>query len=469
MDTFQHIPLGQSRECIRLLRFVDQPRSPGLGHFALETYDVATAPRFVALSYTWGSPGQSHNIIVNGSLLSIRENLWVALQALRRFFSSKSRTRRHRLNRPWRWTDTGISGFPLMWIDAICINQSNHLEKNHQVNMMGRIFTAARCVISWLGDEADGSRRVMRAIRATMETRQYDFELKQAMDAFVKRPYWRRMWVIQEFVLPQDLVILCGREGAWWEDLFHFWCDEKFARVADGGYRDFSGKTLQSVGEGGLPALISVRRSRREELLELFPVHRIMTGFTYGECSDPRDRIYALLALIKPRAGVEPLLADYEISTEVLYYRVLGYVGPLKQSRSWRKFRRELREALGSSSWAGAEAAKLHEVVYEIVGMDYTHEGSVELAVTKEERGLFSRVQERLSKHLGQYFDGVFCGGDWIYHDIIRRFRTFPRDEDPGTWRRFDNLLLRWLQVLPTSSCSIFCDDLSNCELGMGV
>lgn len=88
-DEFRHIPLDRSKECIRLLRFVDQPPSSEHDHFVLETYDIATAPRFVALSYTWGYHISTDNVIVNVSLLPIGENLWVALKALRAFFQNE--------------------------------------------------------------------------------------------------------------------------------------------------------------------------------------------------------------------------------------------------------------------------------------------------------------------------------------------------------------------------------------------
>lgn len=379
MDIFQHTPLDRSKEYIRLLRFLDQPPSSELDHFALDTYDIPTAPRFVALIYTWGRPEPSHKIIVDGSPLPIRENLQVSLKVLRSFFPNKA----PRLDLLRRWECIGRTppqgllqenGYPLIWIDAICINQSDASGKNHQVNMMGRIFSTAERVISWVGDEANNSSSVMKAIRVTPHTRFCAFEVRQAMEAFAKRPYWHRMWDIQDFVLPQDLLILCGHEGAWWEDLLHFWHDGKVLSGADRRSQCFSEESVQSIDEGGLAALIITRRSRRHGPLNIYQyrpgtlsVDEIMGRSTYGECSDPRDRTYALLALMEPLAGVEPLMADYKISAEDLYYKVIGYLGPLKDNGDSRRFRKELGEALDGSLWASTEAAKVHEVVCEIV------------------------------------------------------------------------------------------------------
>jgi hypothetical protein len=38
-----------------------------------------------------------------------------------------------------------------LWIDAISINQETLEERNHQVGIMGEIYSRAECVIIWLG------------------------------------------------------------------------------------------------------------------------------------------------------------------------------------------------------------------------------------------------------------------------------------------------------------------------------
>jgi hypothetical protein len=80
------------------------------------------------LSYTWDPQYPQHDIVVNGETLSIGHNLWRFLRSARA---------------------AGEDG-PL-WIDAICINQSNVAERNGQVSRMGQIYSNAESVIVWLG------------------------------------------------------------------------------------------------------------------------------------------------------------------------------------------------------------------------------------------------------------------------------------------------------------------------------
>jgi hypothetical protein len=76
---------------------------------------------------------------------------------------------------------------------------------------------------------------------------------------------------------------------------------------------------------------------------------------------------------------------------------VLGHLGPLKKRYYWRTFREKLREAMGSFSWVGAEAAGLHEIVYETVWVECSYEWTSETPLVKPEDwgGLFTIVQHK--------------------------------------------------------------------------
>lgn len=172
------------------------------------------------------------------------------------------------------------------------------------------------------------------------------------------------------------------------------------------------------------------------------------------------------MALIEPRAGVEPLLADYMISAEKLYYIFLGYAGQLDSSRNTTWFRRVLREALGSSEWADSEAAKVHEAVSEIDEMESScKKPFFDCTSATKQRVLFTSVQKCLAKRLGKPIDSQFCEGDLTYDELIQHFQAFPRGEDPGTWRQFKSPLLRSLEILPIINNSLSHDDLSDWRL----
>ena len=83
-----------------------------------ECFPLSICPPYVALSYTWGLANRLKEIQINNCRFMIRENLW--------WFLHHMRLRNQR---------------KLFWIDALCIDQSNILERNHQVNLMRQIYS----------------------------------------------------------------------------------------------------------------------------------------------------------------------------------------------------------------------------------------------------------------------------------------------------------------------------------------
>ena len=170
--------------------------------------DISTAPEYTALSYTWGKGSASSTIEVHGhGAIDVRENLFEFLQQQAR----------------------GASQPKLFWIDAICINQSNVHERNHQVNLMKRIYAEAKQVYVWLGKEANNSDLAMDYVslkgkgplveRGPGYARLWSKKEGRALVELFERPYWRRMWIIQEIIHAGRLTVCCGNKWFEWDAL----------------------------------------------------------------------------------------------------------------------------------------------------------------------------------------------------------------------------------------------------------
>ena len=129
---YKYEPLSTSPAIIRLFQIMP-PSSPVLEeplvcemrHFDLDT---AVSIQYHALSYAWGEPKFDEAIKINGHRLRVTSHLCKALQRLRSY--------------SLKW----------VWVDAICIDQSNVPERNTQVSFMGRIFGSARSTFVYLGE-----------------------------------------------------------------------------------------------------------------------------------------------------------------------------------------------------------------------------------------------------------------------------------------------------------------------------
>lgn len=119
-----------SNDSIRILHLHPAHRLNAPVHCELEEVclDAENQPKYDALSYVWGSTVGTWPILCEGMTLYVTENCRDALVYLRR------RTRKMTL-----------------WIDAICINQTDDMERSRQVRMMGRVYSNAQQVHVWLG------------------------------------------------------------------------------------------------------------------------------------------------------------------------------------------------------------------------------------------------------------------------------------------------------------------------------
>ena len=127
-NPFEYIQLRDAR-CIRLLELEPARKESAPLRVTLKeaSLDRICLPRYEAVSYVWGPPNFNRAITCNRKTLCIMPSCERILLGLRR------KTRRR-----------------LLWIDSICINQSNTNERSHQVFMMNEIYKSANRVLIWL-------------------------------------------------------------------------------------------------------------------------------------------------------------------------------------------------------------------------------------------------------------------------------------------------------------------------------
>ena len=219
----QYVPLNKARDEFRLLKLHSRERNrrrpPDV---KFKYYDISPKiqctfqnsllsqkPDYDALSYRWGEGEQNdRRILLNDEIVEIGQNLYEFLCRLQR--THRSRT---------------------LWVDALCINQRNIKERNHQVQMMGRIYRGANAVLVWLGRELQNSFQVIdlsKKMQEYAESADTDFRRPQATSNFnvldyfeglnrlCYRQYWTRTWIIQEIVLAKKISLFCGADQISW-------------------------------------------------------------------------------------------------------------------------------------------------------------------------------------------------------------------------------------------------------------
>jgi len=266
-------------------------------------------PPYVALSYVWGDARDVVEIRVNDRPLAITRNLFFALYHLRRL-------------------DSPVS----LWVDAICIDQNNVAERNEQVRFMQEIYRRAEGCIAWLGVCYDDSDLAMDLLKAWAIPSQQNGNMQgvlsrirdpfnqrawRAVQGLLKRPFWERVWVLQEITFSRDVLVRCGSKEVSWEDLG--WVVQNWAQL----YHPANSQFLTNE-DLRLVSLTKTSQVARMCLLRLSQVSGerntsfdTITHSSASYATDARDKVYALLGFSEISVlGIRP---DYLRPVETVY------------------------------------------------------------------------------------------------------------------------------------------------------
>jgi hypothetical protein len=251
------------------------------------------------------------------------------------------------------------NSFPV-WVDQLCINQSDAEEKTNQVLQMRYTYSNADSAVAWLGPAFHDSDILFTYLRRVgSENMNRDWaslallhddevhlqRVARAWDLLCQRPYWTRLWILQEVSLASDISFSCGSSSIPFQTLQAAWSSlhdvgkEHLERPSESKARLIKClKTVFSPLSGSFMDSVITRRVRfratSDDLDDLFSVTAtclcLEKDENYPLTSNPRDRVFALLYLAKDYHEFEHIL-DYSKSCDEVYYEVA--LIQLKQGR----------------------------------------------------------------------------------------------------------------------------------------
>lgn len=317
LSPYTYAPLQPNH--IRIL-VPDPFRKPAGLCWTIQFLDITSIHdvKFEALSYAWGSQATTYPIILNGKRFTVHHNLYTALP----FLSVRGNVQ---LYRP-------------LWIDAICINQSDDEEKLQQIRLMNRIYAQANKVWVWLGlppqqehipravDLLEGFAKAGEHVRklepgmryeAQQELGEYglkglDGEVWGTILHLIENPWCRRLWAAQEAALPNDITCLCGANEIPMEALREAMLAVRWLP----SMHDAQGDRVRLEDTSAYVSIFWMRdvvSARRANNPDLNPAHELMyhSYMTTGRtgCLMPEDRVFALVGLVEEenldRSGVD--------------------------------------------------------------------------------------------------------------------------------------------------------------------
>ncbi|KAH7155265.1 heterokaryon incompatibility protein-domain-containing protein [Dactylonectria estremocensis] len=244
----------------------------------------------------------------------------------------------------------------LIWADAICINQNDIDEKSAQVSMMDRIYSTATFVLAWLGPEgaeADLGLKTLKTLATHIDKFQesqvvpYSGQDKENYAAagvpFVSWPEWialagvferqwfKRAWIVQEAILPDVLLMYCGKQKVAWYDLGtvaealrhneaklgtshskSFVQENQIAVAVEWNMAEiYKWRTFMSAATG-------TDADKALQYKQSFTLEELVSCFWTFLATDPRDKVFSLHGIMNV-FGAERLESDYRRSVASVY------------------------------------------------------------------------------------------------------------------------------------------------------
>ncbi|KAH8626752.1 heterokaryon incompatibility [Alternaria alternata] len=263
---FKHQPLDHSKPSIRLVHLL--PTLSPRNQIQCSITHATVGAKYTCLSYRWGDPSPSQDVLIDDKVFTVRQNLFEFLATAREKAAS----------------DASASLGPF-WVDALCIDQSDVLERNHQVRQMGTIYRNAAQVYVWLGLMVWGRLAFLPfSQKAKALSHEWD-SLAQNKHLLVQHVinngYWTRAWIVQEVVLARNVILWLGATSIRFGDML---------KILDYVFRKDT--AVQSSIIFRLGHTWQTDSYKDKDLVHL------LNNFRDQQCSDVRDRIFSLVSMV---------------------------------------------------------------------------------------------------------------------------------------------------------------------------
>lgn len=331
-DTYKYEPLLRKTHIRLLLLNPGAGEDVLVGSIKMVDLDDPELDSFEAISYVWGSHEKDQAILIDGKPLPITMSVREALLQTR----LPERPR-------------------MLWADSVCINQDDSMEKGHQVFAMGRIYKASRRTLICLGRQSDDEERARDAaalindVEAMIDAVIRDPDFSGGFDTFprpsendpllvdtrwlsawntlVCHVWFDRGWVVQEAALGYDAVIYWAGAQIEWMSLLKVDCWRYWRALPVWPPGPGHPKGISNLHSDGF----HFRRAKEagtfvprymDWTIRAVTTLSVLQSARFLQLTDPRDRIYAFMALettdgIMAKLKLQP---DYERPHHEVYY-----------------------------------------------------------------------------------------------------------------------------------------------------
>ena len=318
MSVYTNLQNPSGKQMIRLLALLPKAMGDQL-QCTLKPAALEDSLRYEALSYCWGPKSPECGLLCNGINITIFPNLYSALMHLRKEIEPR-----------------------LLWIDAVCINQSDPGEKSLQIPLMREIYGKAQHTIIWLGASSPLADLALQHTPNFLQMKEELDEIKDdryynrlgpkdwerynlpdpvhdrsrwsfywAVSEMWLSPWFSRVWVIQEHAVSKQCQVRFGKNQLPLEHLISLYEIFSSLNLLDPRVPLATMRTIRNLRE----IRNAYMKGEKRQLIDWLKTEAPLT-----EATDPRDKIFALCGIASDVCdGKFVVEIDYQKETAKVY------------------------------------------------------------------------------------------------------------------------------------------------------
>ncbi|KAK8017311.1 hypothetical protein PG993_013637 [Apiospora rasikravindrae] len=318
-----HRPLRDSPTEIRIVNLLPGAYGDPI-ECVLEHIDIDITQDYDALSYCWGEASITKTIRLDNKSYPVTTNLFDGLQRLRK-----------------------PDGPRRLWIDSLCINQSDLVERSREIQKMSMIYKHASQVLIWLGDYLPWSEAAVQSVAdyvaVVTHIRRKGGHIEDLVAHYGYTELWHKQKMLNEFLRQRQWFERCWvlqEVAVRWPRWAHssdknpdvlpiFWCGGiqisyfslrlvlMFWKAMPLKYGSLKFLGTYPPAQQHLEICFGYDQQLRKGTVTMTQqlIGFLMAGAAHFKATDPRDQIYAVLGLLLGGTLPAHLLPDYRKST----------------------------------------------------------------------------------------------------------------------------------------------------------
>ncbi|OQO14644.1 hypothetical protein B0A48_00025 [Cryoendolithus antarcticus] len=265
-----NVKLKEGEKCLRLLQVLAGDFEEAI-ECTLSAYKLAVCPPYEALSYCWGDTADPVTIKIDGKVMKVTSNLRAALRHLR---SRASEVPKAQDNAPLKTSEMLSYMLPSQTEGGTTKETNSSLPEDS------------------------------RALEA----------LRDAIDPITNRPWFWRVWVVQEVALARTAIIVCGSDILSWTV---YTTGIEFATkigVLESSIMGALRDPHETYANMIAPSEFIIKTERPADLL-LSLLHKCR----FREATNAADKVYSMLGLVGKNIAELGIVPDYTVSSQQIF------------------------------------------------------------------------------------------------------------------------------------------------------